>query len=487
MPIDFLQIPTTIRTPGSYVEFDNSRATGLLDLPQKMLILGQRLSTGETAKEVLVRVTSVDNADAQFGYGSMLARMCKAAISQNGYSELWAVASDDAGAAVAATGTLTFTGPATAAGTLSLMIGGVRVRLAVAKDDTADEVAAAVETAINAASELPVTASAALAVVTLTARNKGEVANYLDLRHSYYLGEKLPAGIGLAIVAMASGSANPDLTAAIAALADQQFHHIICPYTDTANLTVLETELEDRWGPLKQNEGWMYSAVSGTQATMSTFGGTRNEKLFSIQGTGKSPTPPEICAALYGATAAYYLNNDPARPLQTLRLKGMLPPAASEQLTQAERNILLWDGISTYMIDKSGDCFIERAITTYQTNALGIADPSYLNLNTIATLSWIREQVRARISQRYPRHKLADDNFRGAAGQAVVRPKDLRAELVALFAEMERAGMVENLNQFEQDLIVERNESDRSRVDARMSPDLVGQFHIFAGQVQYLL
>lgn len=488
MPINFLQIPVDLRTPGTYIEFDNSMALGgLVGLHHKLLFIGQRLGTGATAAEVLTRVVSANDADQQFGYGSMLARMIKAAKVQNPYTEMWAVALDDAAAGVAATGTLTFTGPATAAGTVCLLIGGVRVRFAVAKDDAAADIATAAAAAVNAATELPVTAAAVDAVVTLTYRHKGEVGNHLDLRHSYYLGEKLPTGVGLAIVAMANGSANPEVADAIAALADQQFQHIVMPYTDAANLTAMEEELEDRWGPLRQIEGHCYTAAAGTSSTLGTLGNTRNTQWVTIMGAGKSPTPVEVWASVVGATAAYHLNIDPARPLQTLHLQGILAPSPTERFDQSERNTLLWDGISTYKMDSSDRVLLDRVITTYQTNAQGVEDPSYLDVNTMATLSYIREQVRYRISQRYARHKLADDDARVGPGQTVARPKDVRAELVALFSELERNGIVENLDQFEQDLIVERNASDHNRLDALIPPDLVGQFRLLAGQIQYRL
>jgi phage tail sheath gpL-like len=259
------------------------------------------------------------------------------------------------------------------------------------------------------------------------------------------------------------------------------------PYTDAANLSAMEDELEGRWGPLRQIEGLCFTAASGTSADLCTLGDSRNSQFVSILGTGKSPTWAPYCAAAYGAVAANYLNLDSARPLQTLKLTNMLPPARSERFSQSERNVLLYDGISTFVADSGGDCLIERAVTTYQENASGAEDPSYLDVETMATLAYIRTQVRTRISQVYPRHKLANDDTYVAAGQAVVRPKDIRSELIALFLSMEKEGKVEGISQFKADIVVERNETDLSRVDALIPPDLVGQFRIFAGQIQFRL
>jgi phage tail sheath gpL-like len=110
-----------------------------------------------------------------------------------------------------------------------------------------------------------------------------------------------------------------------------------------------------------------------------------------------------------------------------------------------------------------------------------------LDINTMATLAYIKDQVRARVTNSFPRHKLAKDSANVGAGQAIVRPKDMRSELIALFREMEKNGIVENIDQFKTDLVVEINESDPTRLDALLPPDLVNQFRIFAGQIQYLL
>lgn len=491
MSIQFNFIPGDIRTPGVFLEVDASMAlAGLAGIHQRLLFFGQRLAAGKTPAGELVQVVSDKDANERFGLGSMLANMLIAARAANSYTETWAVALADDGAGVKAAGAIAIGGAPTAAGTLSVMIGGDRVRARVNATDTAAEVATALAAAINAEAALAVTAAVNGvddAKVDLTARHAGEVGNFIDLRANYYQGEELPAGLTLTITAMNGGSGNPDIADALDVLPDEQWQYWVCPWTDAANLTVLAEELADRFGPMRQIAGHAFAAITGTSSTMGTKGNTLNSPHLSLMGAGKSPSRPEIWAAVFGAKAAYHLNIDPARPLQTLPLAGILPPATGDRLTQAERNVLLWDGISTFTVDSGGGCLMERAITTYQENSLGVADASYLDVNTLATLDYIREQVRARMSVRYPRHKLADDTTTVQPGQAIVRPKDIRQELIALFGTMQKAGIVGNLEQFKTDLVVERDTTDRTRVNAVIPPELVGQLRVFAGQLQYRL
>ena len=230
-----------------------------------------------------------------------------------------------------------------------------------------------------------------------------------------------------------------------------------------------------------------YTAVAGTHAQAGTWGNARNNQLVSCMATGASPTPPYVWAAVNAVVAAASLSIDPARPLQALVLPGILPPATESRWTMEERNLLLYDGISTYSVDAGGVVRIERQITTYQENAFGVADPSYLDVCTPATLAYLRFATRARITQKFPRHKLADDGTRFGPGQAIVTPSIIRAELLALFRELEAKGLVENFDQYQQELIVERDPDDRNRVNVLSSPNLVNQLRVYAEQIQFIV
>lgn len=484
--INFNQIPIDVRVPGHYIEIDNTRALqGLATRQHKILVLGQRLAAGTVVAGETTRILSPAQGEESFGRGSMLSAMLNALKSANNYTDCYALALDDDGAGVAATGTITFGGTATEARTLNIYIGGQRVRVAVASGDDPAAAATALAAAINAQTDMPVTATAALAVVTLTTRNAGEAGNSIDLRHSYYMGENLPKGLTVVIAAMSGGSGNPDIATAIAAMGDEQYDTIIMPWNDASNLAALESELADRWGPMVQKEGMAFAAAGGTHAAISTLGDSRNSPHLCIVGSQKSPSLPWVIAAVTGAVDAY--EPDPARPRQTLVLKGILAPKEDDRYTMAERNLHLHDGISTLMVDAGGNVQIERLITSYQTNPFGVEDISYLDVTTLRTLAYLRYTVRARIALRFPRHKLADDNTNFGPGQAIITPSVIEAELIALFKEWELAGLAEGIEQFKRELLVQRNSADPNRVDAIIPPDVVNQFRVFAASVQYRL
>lgn len=500
MTIEFNNIPTTLRTPGSYNEIDNSRALkGLFANPHVALIIGQKVSEGSAALLELKSITNDSLPNSFFGAGSILARMCNIFKLNNPNTELKAIAVSDNGAGVAASGrihtsyALSANGGSTGgAGTYHLMINGTQLDIAMTSAWSVTDVNSAIVDAVNADSTLPVVASTnATSAVLLSAVQVGILGNYIDFRDNYYDGQSLPAafsGDSVFMSAMQGGDGNPDIGSIWAVIDNEQFHYIIQPYTDSANLTEIEDELDDRFGPLIDKQGHGFVGYRGTQASCTTIGNSRNSPHNTIMGAYESPISPEEWGAALGGVAAFYLNQDPARPLQTLELEGVLPPPTQNQFTRSERDILLYDGIATFIVS-SGKVLIERCITTYQTNALGIADASYLDIQTMATLNEIRYQYKARMVNKFisQRFKLADDTFPIQPGQKIVTPKIIKDESIALFSLLRDNGLIENLDEFIDNIVVERDSTDTNRVNALLPPDLINQFRILAARIEFIL
>lgn len=486
--ISFNGMPASIRVPGGYVEFDNSRALrGLTEWPAKVLLLGQRLTTGTVPAVTPTRITDAAQARVAFGRGSLLAHMFEAWFRVNPLTEVWGIAMDDVGAGVAASGTIVAGGTSTANGVIALLIGGRRVEVAVTAGQAAAAIATSINAAINASLDLIVTAAVATSTVTVTNRHKGEFGNGLDIRHSPLPTDALPAGVTLTINAQASGTQNPNIVTALDAVAETWFTDFVTPWTDATNIAALEARLALNFGPTVQRDGHGWAGLSGSHGALTTFGSGRNSPHLSVLGLRGVPTPPWECAATLAAVAVPALAADPARPVQTLQLPGVVAPRVADRFTFAERDLLLRDGIATWRANDAGQVFIERVVTTYQTSPGGAEDVSYLDVETLKTLAFLRYDLRTMISLRYPRHKLADDGTAFARGQNVVTPGTLRAEIIARFKLWEELGLVEGVDQFKRDIIVVRNGTDPNRVDALLPPDLVNQFRVLAAQIEFLL
>lgn len=487
-------IPDDFRVPLVIIDIDNSQALDSAPAQsRKIIAIGQQSVTGTATALTSNRITSDGTADQLYGKGSMLAGMLKTLRKANSYTEVWAMGLSDIAAGAAAKSELTVTGPATTAGTLALLVNGVSVQVGVGADDTADTIATAIITAVNKLPDTQVIAAlkaASTTSVTLTTNWKGVTGNAMDVRLNYYTGEQTPAGVAVAMTAFTGGTGTPDIAAVVAALGDDWYTDIVFPYNDTQSLNAIRDELLERWGPLQMIEAQLWTAFRGTHAESGTFGETRNDWLISCLGTNIAPQPHWLWAASYGGIAAYYLANDPARPLQTLVLPGILPPAKDVRWDMPERNLLLHDGIATHNVDAGGNVCIEREITMYRVNQYGDADTSYLNVQSPATLGRIRYVIKNRFSNRYPRHKLAGDDVLDLLdpGQPVMTPKIGRAELLDIaLTELIPAGLVEDFDDYKDTLDVYLDGADKDRLNFICHPNLVNQLRVLAGLIQFKL
>lgn len=494
MTIQFNSISSTQREPVFAVEFDSSKAQqGPTLLAYKALIIGQKLVGGTATADQVVKATSVDQVITLAGRGSMLHRQAIAWFANNKVTELWLGVLSDNGAGVAAQGTITVTGPATATGTIALYLGGVRITVGVNNGDAQNAIATAIVAAITSAADLPITAAAVANVVTWTYRHKGEAGQGYDVRHSFLDGEALPAGVAIAIAATTAGTTNPVLTNLIAAMADMWFQIWTQPYTDATSLTALETELADRWGPARQMDGVSITSKAGSFSTLTTLGSGRNSKHTVIQGqpSANPLTPPMEMAAATAAQVALSASIDPARPFQTLIVNGVMAPSQVDLFSDTERNLLLFDGISTSKVGAGQVVQLGRVITTYQLSPAGADDTAYLDVTTPLTLAYLRYDFRTRMQIKYPRHKLGNSGVQYGAGQLVITPDDGKAEAVTWFEDMQKLGLVEGgddaLALFQQNLVVERDLGDPNRMNWLLPPDLMNQFIVGAAQIQFRL
>lgn len=493
--VPFNNIPANLRVPLFFAEVDNSQANSGQQT-QRALIIGQITSTGVATPNVPIISQGPSDAINQGGAGSMLALMTAAYRKADTFGEVWYLPLADAVASVAAAGSVALSGAPTAAGVISLYIAGTVVSVPVGIADTPTTLAAALAAAITANPNLPVTAIVDVATVTkvdITAKNKGLAGNDIDLRLNYggsAAGEAMPAGITATIVAMAAGATNPTLTTALSNLADEPFDFIVCPYTDSTSLDALKSAMNDqtgRWSWSRQVYGHVFAANRGTLAAQTTLGVARNNQHETILGFNDSPSPNWIWAADLAATAAVALRADPGRPLQTLALSSALAPPLASRFNLGERNTLLFDGISTFTVAQDGTVALENVITTYQKNAFGQPDDSYLEVETLFVLMFVLRDLAGVVTSTFPRMKLAADGTRFAPGAAIVTPSIIRATLIAEYQSLEFQGMVQDAAAFAQGLIVQQNATNPNRVDVLWPGTLINQLRTFALLAQFRL
>ncbi len=486
--MNFDSIPSNARVPFAYVEINGDRAQqGPSIMEYRALIIGNKLAHGTKSELEVISNLDYDKSLELFGKGSVISKMIKSYKLNNKTTKVDVIAIDDKAAGVAATGEILFAGTATESKPLNFYIAGEPASILVEAGKTAAEIATLLVAEITASEELMISAAVDGVIaekVNLTSKHKGEFGNKIDLRFDVY-GEELPKGVTFTKTALSNGAGNPDVSEIFASLGDVHYNIFAHPYSDAANLNAMDLELEDRFGPLRQIDGYHFSADNGTHAEITTLCESRNSKFSVIIGTRGASSPWDYAAAAAGQVCSS-AQIDPARPFQRLSLKGIKLPTQKEKFNWLERNSFLHSGVATFNV-LGNVVQAERFVTTYRKNSAGAADTAFLDLNTLLTLSYLRYDYRNTMLRKFSRHKLANDGQRFGSGQKIITPKIAKAEALAIFRNWEELGLVENVDQFKEDLIIERPLSDVNRLDTLMSPDLVNQLRVLGTQIQFLL
>lgn len=337
--------------------------------------------------------------------------------------------------------------------------------------------------------------------ITITCKWGGPGGNDIRISLNYMGsvgGQILPIGLDIDLPAtgmLTGGSPGaPLFVNAISNLGETPAEYVAMPYTDAASLLAWETEFgfsdAGRWGWMRQLYGGMYSARRGTYGDLIAFGATRNGAQTSVMGFEvTSPSPAYEWAAAYCGKAQRSLSNDPARPLQTLELEGILLAPPDGRFIMSEINLLASYGIATQLPSQKTATapMIGRESTTYQLNLYGFEDDSYELVTTLSTLSALLRNQRQVITTKFARCKLANDGTRFGPGQRVATPGIVKAELVSNYRVDMFNGLVENLREFKNHLIVERDSNNPNRLNVLYPPDLINQLRIFAVVAQFRL
>ncbi|GBQ92093.1 bacteriophage tail sheath protein [Acetobacter nitrogenifigens DSM 23921 = NBRC 105050] len=479
----------TNRVPGFYFALDNSKAN-TASVQRRVLIVGQMI-TGTGVANVATLSAGYSDSVAKYGAASQCAQMVSAYRKIDTQGEIWVLPLADDASAAAATGSWTISGTATAAGTLSLYVGDQLISVGVSSGDTAATVIASAVTAANQVAGLPVSIveSSTAGTLTATALNKGACGNDILLGVSLLGttgGQSVPSGLTVAAGTMAEGTTNPTtLATALATAGERVYDLIIHPYTDSGSLNALQEWLNDtagRWSAMLQLYGHAITAYRGTYGAATAFGITRNDQHATITPIGDSPSSPLIWAAQLGAATAQSMRTNPALPVTGIALT-VMPPTDAGRYTTSQRNSLLYDGLATFTVNDSGTVEIERMVTTYQTNSAGVADDSYLDMETLLTAEICMQDLRTFLASQYSGYILVADGSKIAAGQKATTAALIGKAAASRYRYQATQLWVQNADTFASALTA--TNVGGGVVDLLLPYDFANQLRIVAGSLQF--
>lgn len=474
---------------------DFSRAIrGLRGMPRRLLLVGHKVAAGGVALNALTTVTTEADAIAQFGEGSMLVSMWRDAKANADLGlpiDCFAIA--PGGSAISATSTIAITPPGNLAmsGEVMLYVGGERISVGVTTNDTANTVATKLINAVNANAKLPVTAAATtnLWECKLTCRWGGPTGNDIDLRTTYYTDDRLPNSLIVTVPSMTAGAVVPDVTPLITAMNLYRATEIVCPFTDTPNMLVLENELAMRWLANNMQDGTVINSIRGTEAANTTWLSTRNSPHVHTITTTKDCTNPWELAAAAGAAIESQAAIDPAMPATGVALVGYKGPSLGNHWTIDQMNNMLVAGGSPLQIAPDYTGTMLRMVTNYKRTTAGAADRSMAELAWIKTMSYYRWFRVTEFQTKYQGFKIAQYITDPIPGQKIMTQQLGEEIMIGLYKLFMDVGLCQNMDYYRKTLVAEID-GPNGKLKLQDEPVIVTQHYqteitsyVVAGQV----
>lgn len=438
--------------------------------PQKILLIGQMTSSGTATSGALVENILNDNSeDTLFGKTSMLANMVRAAKKINQVTQMDAIPLEDESGATAATGSIAFTGTATANGTIYISIGSDdhTYELVVENTDTADTIGGKLETLISGDDYSLVTGVNTTGSVALTAENKGSEGNNIGIKVSGAV-----AGVTCAVTAMSSGATDPDLSNLFDVIKDERYQTIIWPSVyDISTVTDL---LDDRFNATNAvMDGVAVVTKTDTLANLLSAGNAQNSQSLVMCGNnsvsdtyykgGAIFEMNNVISAQFGALRALRLTDKANISRYVIASGGALDSYGGAALASLPYfNTPFYDlplipvgkGFASTEIDqlaKAGvftignnitrtNLILPDVVTTYKTDPAGNADVSYKYLNYVDTISTVREYIDKNCRKRFSQCRLTEGDL--IAGRNIANEALIRAYITSLYQTLSQTDYV---------------------------------------------
>jgi phage tail sheath gpL-like len=125
-------------------------------------------------------------------------------------------------------------------------------------------------------------------------------------------------------------------------------------------------------------------------------------------------------------------------------------------MTRTQRNTLLYDGITTTKSNSANQVILERCVTSYQTNAAGAPDNSYLQVEVLYTLQAVIDLWKGALTSKYSRVKLVDNLTTIIPGSNTVNPNAVKAEIIAQYQIAANLGLVQGVAAFAANVNVQK-------------------------------
>jgi len=484
MPIPMRQIPANLLVPGQYQEIDNSLAGAQGDI-KKALMIGYKLSSAEAESGKPVNVLEGFKAHQLFGCGSPAAIMAETFLALNKVEELYVLPIPEPEAGTAWKKRFAVSASNAEPGAVNIKINGQAFEAAVTAGADAQAVAAAIVARINSELTLPVTAEVDAANITVMCNVKGIVGNSNTVSI-----ESTAPGVTVEGGAITAGTGVTNIKPYLTGLGETRYNFFASDFSDSGSIKYSSDELESRFEAMRQIGGRMYIALTGKLGSKTEAGSMLykaedvNSPHIVLLPRSENPDLPCAWAAAWCAVACRILADDPAANTYDTKVAGLI---GGQDFSFWERQKLLEAGIATYRLDSTGNVLIERLVTSYTENTDGGRDTSYLDVQVPETVDAVRTYINAEAKKRFKTWKLASTEENFGSGAKVMTCGVFRSFLCELYSEVfiKAKQWCQDFENYKKSILVEVKKDSKTRLEYSHQPNLIGQFYIAAGLLQF--
>jgi phage tail sheath gpL-like len=468
-------ISTSLRRPQTFHAFTYQQGgRSLVPLPQRLLMIGT--GKGTVAPGTIVPINDAIESDGFFAVGTPLALMCRKAIETEGFLGagpfLFACAVGEPAGGAARTQTFTFSGAAAVGSNGVFKIAGRVVTVPINVGDLPTAMATALATAINTQRlTMPVTASAAGAVVTTTHNVKGGGGNDVIFEVN-----ALPAGVGCLTAQGVAGTGVADETAALAAAAGPDYDAIALENHASTDIALALAHVTVAWTPSEKKWRWLVFGEPGSIGVGTTLAVSANDRGIAVINCEQiKALPGEIAAA---AGVGLLSKTRPNGNWDGLRLP-LPPPDDAFAFTNTEVESALAAGLTplTPVVDAQtriqtpGVVKIEKFVTTATTQN-GQPFEALRDIAVARTGAFVARQIDAAFAAKFgaqanPDGVLLDDD-------AIPRVRDM---VSTILYNCQDAKILTNVDADLQKLVVEKDPSAPGRLNVDVTYTVVLGLH----------
>lgn len=460
------------------------------------MYVGPKTSTGTGTVNTVYEVRNEKQASDLFGPGSPLHRSIRMHFLswKGGKVSAVAYAASSGGSPGTATATITFSSAITGSGTATVYVCGQQFTAAYAttgSTTTVTNVAAAIASAINAATWLPLTASPSAGVVTLTAKiagasqGDGTIGVY-RLRASVSSGTGIAVATSGAALGLGSGTAGADgttteavgLTNALAILTARRDYYMGFTTWSSTHLAIIKSHVNTKSLPSPGLRSRAFTGYTGTQSGASTLAIALNyERQHIVLQTNSEHDPAELAAnvlALHQALEADRGGFVPDGYRNGVVNWNILPAAAeADWPDDPTSNNAVTDGIIIIDSDQAGSFMVMSLNTRSKDPGGTVADFRACETHRISYMDDFADTWLLRDKLTWQGFRLSDDerlpdgkiNFNQILPPKTVTPSTYSKWFSNLVTEFGADGVLQRLSEWKSSLSCNIDPNNISRIE----------------------